>query len=177
MTLILRSAGGVFRRFTHPRRRLHTFLTRSGMSAILSPTRPPNTTVSIAPSNSGNEYSTTDCKPSTPFDCHMGILCSNNGLATIYGTSILSRRAAATSTFRPASIDPAGPPTRGNPIVDTMASTHVASLDLYVESLTIVPVDTPSISCVEVNQSLTIVCASTPLMNTGTGINPSDSKY
>mmetsp|Transcript_14184 Transcript_14184/g.24933 ORF Transcript_14184/g.24933 Transcript_14184/m.24933 type:complete len:207 (+) Transcript_14184:2745-3365(+) len=68
-----RSSTGVFLSDIQPCSRLHNFRTRSGMSAIRSPTNPPNTTVSMAPSSSGSEYNTTDCSPITPLDFHRGM--------------------------------------------------------------------------------------------------------
>lgn len=45
-----------------------------------------------------------------------------SGAATTYGTSFVESRLVATSTLLPASMLPAGPPTKGKPIVLTTAS-------------------------------------------------------
>ena len=47
----------------------------------------------------------------------------SSGAATKYGTFLRVRISCATSACRPPSIVPAGPPTSGNPIVLTTAST------------------------------------------------------
>ena len=66
------------------------------------------------------------------------------------------------ATPRPASMLPAGPPTRGKPIVFTMASTEAASCARYDDSRV------SASSLTDVRTSRTIVCASTPLMKIGT---------
>jgi len=73
----------------------------------------------------------------------------------------------ATSAFLPASIDPEGPPTSGNPMVLTIASILTAFELSYDSSRTICPLLTLSISDLDVKRSRTIVCASTPLINIG----------
>mmetsp|Transcript_13619 Transcript_13619/g.27396 ORF Transcript_13619/g.27396 Transcript_13619/m.27396 type:complete len:207 (-) Transcript_13619:1417-2037(-) len=79
---ILRSDFGVRRNSTQLFTREVNLRTRSGTNAILSPTSPPRTTVSMAPSSSGKEYSTTDCNPRTPFSCQSGMLCNRRGPET-----------------------------------------------------------------------------------------------
>ena len=63
---------------------------------------------------------------------------------------------------------PAGPPTKGNPIVFTMASTEAASWGRYEVSRVVRPSRTAVSSFTDVRTSRTIVCASTPLMKIGT---------
>ena len=59
ITATFLSGEGVRRRLTQPLMRSFILRTRSGTRPIVSPTRPPKTIVSIAPSSSGREYSTT----------------------------------------------------------------------------------------------------------------------
>ena len=81
--------------------------------------------------------------------------------------------ACATSACLPASIEPAGPPTSGNPTVETTASTtHASGLR---ESISTTPSERRACSCSVVSKSRTTVCASTPLMKMGTGLTPDAS--
>ena len=81
--------------------------------------------------------------------------------------------ACATSACLPASIEPAGPPTSGNPTVLTTASTTHASG--FRESISTIPASRFLCSCSVVSKSRTTVCASTPLMKIGTGFTPDAS--
>mmetsp|Transcript_3947 Transcript_3947/g.12275 ORF Transcript_3947/g.12275 Transcript_3947/m.12275 type:complete len:203 (+) Transcript_3947:4089-4697(+) len=136
-----------------------------------SPSSPPSTSVSIAPSNSGRAYRTTCCSPITPFRFQSFSLWSRSGAATQYGTSSSARIDAAISVRLPAAIEPAGPPTRGNPIVLTTASTRTLP-----RAANPVPASRATVCFasrdLEVKQSLTTVWASTPLMNMGNGRSP-----
>ena len=122
------------------------------------------------------------CSPRTPLSLHCRIDCSSRGEATTYGTFIDDSNSCASATFLPASIDPAGPPTRGKPIVLTMASTSTRRSLIFFAilpppppppSFSFFPSD--SRSAVDVSQSRTIAWASTPLINMGTGIMPDSS--
>ena len=73
--------------------------------------------------------------------------------------------ARATSALRPPAMVPAGPPTRGNPIVEMTASTLTAPGGEFPAPF----------SPAEVSASRTTVCASTPLIKMGTGTRPSFS--
>jgi hypothetical protein len=66
-TATLRSSACLRRSVTQLLMRAHRRRTRSRMRKILPATRPPRGTVSMAPSSSGNEYST--CKNAKKFEC------------------------------------------------------------------------------------------------------------
>mmetsp|Transcript_3910 Transcript_3910/g.11350 ORF Transcript_3910/g.11350 Transcript_3910/m.11350 type:complete len:262 (-) Transcript_3910:1732-2517(-) len=124
---ILRSLGAVRRRFTHFCSLEANRCTRSWTKNMSLPTNPPSGTVSMAPSSSGKEYSTTLCRPAIPSRVHDAISWMRRGAATMYGTFFDDSMPFAMSACRPPSIVPAGPPTRGKPMVDTTASTAAAS--------------------------------------------------
>mmetsp|Transcript_8910 Transcript_8910/g.27041 ORF Transcript_8910/g.27041 Transcript_8910/m.27041 type:complete len:211 (+) Transcript_8910:275-907(+) len=130
----------------------------------------------MAPSSSGSEYSTTDCRPAMPSRVHDAMSWISSGAATTYGMFLDARMPLATSAWRPPSMLPAGPPTSGKPIVEMTASTVAAS---RVRSVGLMPPVMPfarlACSCCVVSRSRTTVWASTPLMKIGTGTTPSPS--
>mmetsp|Transcript_2937 Transcript_2937/g.11844 ORF Transcript_2937/g.11844 Transcript_2937/m.11844 type:complete len:223 (+) Transcript_2937:2238-2906(+) len=149
--------------------------TRSCSSTMLSPESAPSATVSTAPSSSGSAYSTTLCRPATPERVQLHTSCTSSGAATTYGTFFAARMEPAISACRAPSMEPAGPPTSGKPMVDTMASTSTHSPSLRL-SISLTPAARASASCGVVSRSRTTVCASTPLMKMGSGLRPLRSR-
>lgn len=100
------------------------------------------------------------------------VTCMSSGAATMYGMFLAVRMALATSACLPPSMVPAGPPTRGNPMVLTTASTATASalsvalLLLLACSLVLVSKSRTCAQtqqfCLEQNVVATIVCGQQP---------------
>mmetsp|Transcript_57907 Transcript_57907/g.118511 ORF Transcript_57907/g.118511 Transcript_57907/m.118511 type:complete len:228 (+) Transcript_57907:470-1153(+) len=154
-----------------PPSRLHARRSRLLSQNALSPQHnPPRGIASIAPSSSGSEYSTTDCRPPMPLWYHDLTSWINSGAATTYGTFLARRICCASSAWRAPSIEPAGPPTSGNPIVETTASTLTASGE-SVGFLGMSPLATAAVSNSDVRESRTAMCPSTPVMKSGSGVS------
>ena len=193
VTATLLSAFALPRRLCQLFSRPASLIRRSSHRKMSSRTRPPSGMASIAPSSSGSEYSTTDWRPETPFWNQLAMSCTRSGAATTYGTFFARRRSLAISACRPASIVPAGPPTRGKPMAGADGGARasvairrpraivrgVAGDVLFTMAST---ATAPSggepcaTSCAEVSWSRTMVCASMPLMKMGTGSRPCSSR-